>query len=101
MIRAQGSARERGLQIGEATRQQIQKILAAQDDADTHQDGRSIRHWLPEAQKLLPYIQNYAPTKLAEMEGLAEGAQLCFDDLLLLTCAYEKHVGGSCVEHCT
>lgn len=50
----------------------------------------SLRDWLPRAKAVLPLIEKHAPITLAEMQGTAAGADLPFEDILLLVCAYDK-----------
>ena len=61
----------------------------------------TLPDWLPHARGLLPFIQEHAPNTLEEMKGMAAGSDLSFDNILLLTCAYEKWFDDHTPEHCT
>ena len=93
LIRAAGSARERGESIGAAAGERILALLAAQDREHRDRDGLTLHGWLPAAQGFEPLIHEHAPVTAAEMAGMATGAGLPADDLLLLACAYEKYMG--------
>jgi len=101
LIEAQGSAYERGRAIGAATRDRIHTILAKQEDADRGKDGLTLHEWLPTARSFLPLIETHAPETLMEMRGVADGAALPFEDILLLACVYEKRMGAGTASHCT
>ena len=100
LIVAQGDAFERGRLIGEETGERIRALLRAQEAADIGKDGLTLHKWLPQAKAFLPYIQKHASESLTEMEGVASGAGLPFDEILLLACVYEKHMGKG-ADHCT
>jgi len=100
-IKANGSAYQCGQIIGKAWHHHIATILEASENAATNKDNMTLHDWLPQAQNLLPYIKEHAPTTLEEMRGIADGSGLPFDDILLLTCAYEKYFNYHMPEHCT
>lgn len=64
-------------------------------------DGTKLKGWLPKAQDFLPYIDTHAPQTRLEMEGVAEGAGVAFEDILLLSCAYEQRFAHTGTDHCT
>jgi isopenicillin-N N-acyltransferase-like protein len=100
-LTADGSAFERGLSIGQSWRDRIVTILRSNEEATLSQDGLTMHQWLPHAKTLLPVIRDYAPTALEEMQGMAQGSGLPFEDILLLSCAYEKYFNFHAPEHCT
>ena len=100
-IKVEGSARERGRMMGEQLQDQITTILKIQEEAEKRQDGLSLHDWMPHAQALFPFIREHAPETLAELEGMAAGSGLPLDDLLLLTCTYEKWMDFHHASHCT
>ena len=100
-VRVEGSARERGRIIGERLQDQIKTVLTVQEEAGKRQDGLSLHDWLPHARALFPFIAEHAPETLAELEGMAAGAGLPLDDLLLLTCTYEKWMNCHQASGCT
>ena len=96
-----GNAYERGLSVGKSWRDRIVTLLKANENATISQDGMSLHQWLPHAETFLPIIRDYAPNTLEEMQGTAEGGSLPFEDILLLSCAYEKYYNFHAPEHCT
>ena len=40
--------------------------------------------WMPSAERFVPYIEKHAPNTWWEMEGMAKGAELDFEDILIL-----------------
>ena len=95
LIRATGTARQRGESIGAAAGERIRALLAAQDREHRDRDGLTLRGWLPAARRFEPLIREHAPVTAAEMDGMAAGAGLPDDELLLLACAYEKYMGAA------
>ncbi len=93
LVRAAGSARERGESIGAAAGERIRALLAAQDREHRDRDGLTLHGWLPAARRFEPLIREHAPVTAAEMAGMAAGAGLPEEKLLLLACAYEKYMG--------
>lgn len=100
-LRVEGSAQRRGEAVGRAWRQRIITIFKYAQHATVDKDGRTLSRWLPHARDLVPHIEQWAPDTLAEMKGMALGAGLAFDDILLLTCAYEKWFNYHAADHCT
>lgn len=107
LVRAAGSAAERGESIGAAASERIRALLEAQDREHRDRDGLTLRDWLPAARRFAPLIHDHAPVTSAETAGMAAGAGLPVDDLLLLACAYEKYLGPAAAPtpetdgHCT
>jgi len=101
LITVTGTPYERGEQIGSALAPAIRDILACQENPDTKAAGKTLHHWLPEAQRFLPVIEQHAPRVLDEMRGCAHGSGLHFDEILLLTCAYEHWMAAKLANHCT
>ena len=100
-ITATGSSYARGESIGKRWRNSIITILKSLETAALAKDGMTLQDWLPRARGLLPFIQEYAPITLEEMKGMAAGSDLSLDNILLLTCAYEKWFDYHTPEHCT
>lgn len=100
-IIAVGTAYERGEMIGKTWRDSIITISKSIENAALFKDNMTLKDWLPHAKTFLPYIREYAPKTLQEMEGVASGSDLPFEDILLLTCAYEKWYDYHAPEHCT
>ncbi len=84
LISVSGSHREMGCQIGEAARAQISHSIEnartlLRDAYDTLQldwEGALIQ-----SRKYLPFAEERYPQYVAEMRGMAEGANVPFDDL--------------------
>ena len=93
LVRATGTARERGESIGASTGERIRALLMAQDREHRDRDGLTLHGWLPAGRRFEPLIREHAPVAAAEIAGMAAGAGLPADELLLLACAYEKHMG--------
>jgi len=100
-ILAAGTDYDRGEIIGRAWRDSIITILKSLENATLSKDDMTLQSWLPHARTFLPYIREYAPKTLREMEGVAAGSDLPFEEILLLTCAYEKWYNYHAPEHCT
>ncbi|HDZ21546.1 hypothetical protein LCGC14_0124000 [marine sediment metagenome] len=90
LIVAEGDAFARGKIVGGVCGAGIRRLLECQDFMNILDRSGSLREWLPKARATVPLIEKHAPTALAEMHGTAEGADLPFDDILLLVCAYDK-----------
>jgi hypothetical protein len=88
-----GDDAARGHQFGRLAAPLIRTIFAAQDAAETAADGVGLRAWWARTgHALAPFIARHTPHTWAEMEGMAAGADLPLEDLLALTCSYEKHM---------
>ncbi len=87
LIEISGTHREMGCQIGEARREQIQHSIAnahvlidqSYDQLELTWDGARIQ-----ARKYLPFAEERYPQYVDEMRGIAEGANLAFDDIMVL-----------------
>jgi isopenicillin-N N-acyltransferase like protein len=86
-IRVKGSHREIGRQIGEAcstqVRQSIEKAYTLIESIQEHLlldwEGAQIQ-----TRKYIPFVQERYPQFVEELFGIAEGAQVDFDDLAVL-----------------
>jgi isopenicillin-N N-acyltransferase like protein len=89
-VRARGSYREIGRQVGEAARPQIENSLAFfADNFAAMSGGLSFDAAVRQAVAYLPYARRYAPDALDELEGMAEGAGVSFEALFVPNCAEE------------
>ncbi len=87
LVRVSGSHREMGRQIGEACRKQVQHGVENGRNlvADAYQQleltwaGAQIQ-----ARKYLPFAQERYPQYVDEMMGIAEGADVGFEDLVVI-----------------
>ncbi len=87
LIEVAGTHREMGQQIGEAARVQVQNsvanarilIDAAYNSLELTWDGAKIQ-----SRKYLPFAEERYPQYVDEMRGIAEGAHVPFDDIMVL-----------------
>lgn len=101
-IRAEAaSPYERGRLLGESISMQIRTLLEYQTQHYLQKDGEQLRDsWMPSVERFVPFIWKHAPNTWSEMEGMAKGAGVDFEEILILSTVYEKKVGfGS--DHCT
>ncbi|RJP48573.1 MAG: hypothetical protein C4586_08870 [Anaerolineaceae bacterium] len=87
LIEVSGSHHEMGRQIGEAARVQVQNsvsnarilIDAAYNTLELAWDGAKIQ-----SRKYLPFAEERYPQYVDELRGVAEGANIPFDDIMVL-----------------
>jgi isopenicillin-N N-acyltransferase like protein len=87
LIEIHGTHGEMGRQIGEARRDQIQHSIAnahtlielSYDELELSWEGAQIQ-----ARKYLPFVEERYPQYVDEMRGIAEGANVAFDDVMAL-----------------
>ncbi len=87
LIRVSGTHLEMGQQIGESRRKNVQNsienarklIKEAYRELELSWDGALIQ-----ARKYLPFAQERYPQYVDEMQGIAEGANISFDELVVL-----------------
>jgi isopenicillin-N N-acyltransferase-like protein len=84
MIKARGSHREVGQQIGRQCQLQIQNLLAnLRKDLPA---GVKWKGMLEESQRYLKFSRQVYPQYVGELEGIAEGAGAPFDEVFLSMC---------------
>lgn len=87
LIEVSGTHKEMGRQIGEAARHQVQNSIsnarilidAAYNSLELTWEGAKIQ-----ARKYLPFAEERYPQYVDEMRGIAEGANVEFDDVMVL-----------------
>jgi len=87
LIEVSGTNREMGQQIGEARREQVQHsvenahvlIDQSYNTLELTWDGANIQ-----ARKYLPFAEERYPKYVDELRGIAEGAGVSFDDLMVV-----------------
>ena len=88
MIEVAGSHREMGRQIGEATRESLRELVeVVTDRINVGRAGLrpiSNEQALEVARTSTAYAAEYAPELMAEVEGVAEGAGLTVDQVMLV-----------------
>ncbi len=78
-----------GLRIGETCAPQIQQMLSSYRELIETSYDRLKLNWdkaLLQARKYQPFVAEHTPQYLQELEGIAEGAQVSMDDLMVLNC---------------
>ncbi len=88
LIELSGGPEARGRQYGAAAADRVRKSLAHYDAqlAESGQDVAGIRAL---ARAFVPRIEAFAPDFVPEMRGIAEGANVAFEDILLVNCRTE------------
>ncbi|HJS18842.1 MAG TPA: C45 family peptidase [Anaerolineales bacterium] len=87
LVEVQGTHREMGCQIGEARRRQVQHsidnahllIEQSYPTLELTWEGAKIQ-----ARKYLPFAEERYPQYVDEMRGIAEGANVTFDDVMVV-----------------
>jgi isopenicillin-N N-acyltransferase like protein len=87
LVEVQGTHREMGCQIGEACREQVQHSIEnahllidqSYSTLGLTWDGATIQ-----SRKYLPFAEERYPQYVDEMRGIAEGANVSFDDVMVL-----------------
>ncbi|HMU93431.1 MAG TPA: C45 family autoproteolytic acyltransferase/hydrolase [Anaerolineales bacterium] len=104
LIEVSGTHREMGRQIGEAARAQVQHsvanarvlIDAAYDSLELTWQGAQIQ-----SRKYLPFAEERYPQYVDEMRGIAEGANVAFDDIVTLNAMEAVTVDALHLTRCT
>lgn len=84
LIEARGTHREVGRQIGEQCKERIQSMFA--DLRDELPPGVTWEAMLNQSRVYLAYSRAVYPQYIEELEGIAEGAQVSFDEVFLTMC---------------
>jgi isopenicillin-N N-acyltransferase-like protein len=87
LVEVHGTHREMGCQIGEARREQVQHSIEnahflidqSYSSLELTWDGAKIQ-----SRKYLPFAEERYPQYVDEMRGIAEGANVSFDDVMVL-----------------
>jgi len=104
-IEIRGSHREIGRQIGEAARERVAATLAYYQENYEELAGVTLAEGRVQAvAAYLPAARAFSPELMDQLEGMAEGSGVEFDDLFLLNCgaAFTRPPDiESAVDHCT
>jgi isopenicillin-N N-acyltransferase-like protein len=87
-IRIRGSAFDRGCQYGEAARDQIRVTLAGYRQT-FEAAGLLWEEALAIGRSYVKSIEEFAPSVLQELQGIAHGSKLSLDDILAINCRTE------------
>ncbi len=98
MIEVSGDARTRGRQYGEGARTQIHTGIAYYKESFGHATGLSWQEIQERARLWIPKIQEYLPGILEEMQGIGEGANCTFEEVLALNGRGELVYGNPFLE---
>jgi isopenicillin-N N-acyltransferase-like protein len=88
-IAVEGAPLERGRQYGRAAATLIHRCLAAYRDVFEHRAGLQWSAAVAHARTFVPDIEAFMPDALQEMDGIAEGAGVPFETVLVLNCRSE------------
>ncbi|MDH4209664.1 MAG: C45 family autoproteolytic acyltransferase/hydrolase, partial [Anaerolineae bacterium] len=86
IIEIKGKPRERGRQQGEGARPQILRALTLYREILPQEMKMTWDEGLREARKFLPYSEEAVPHFVEELRGIAEGANVSFEDAWILNC---------------
>lgn len=86
IIEVKGPPRERGRQQGEAARLQIPRALARYREIFPYTVSMTWEDGIREARKFLPYAEETFPQYVEEIRGIAEGANVPFEEVWTLNC---------------
>jgi isopenicillin-N N-acyltransferase like protein len=87
LVEVHGTHREMGCQIGEACREQVQHSIenAHLLIEQSYSNARTDLGWGKiQSRKYLPFAEERYPQYVDEMRGIAEGANVTFDDVMVL-----------------
>jgi isopenicillin-N N-acyltransferase-like protein len=85
-IEIKGNPRQRGRQQGEGARPQILRALARYRETLPQAINMTWKEGLREARKFLPYSEEAFPHFVEELRGIAEGANVAFEEVWTLNC---------------
>jgi isopenicillin-N N-acyltransferase-like protein len=88
-VRVSGPPRERGRQYGEAARERVRISIDAYRDVFAHYAGWDWEKVTDEALRYMEPVRAFDERYLQEMQGLAEGADVAFDDVLAINARTE------------
>ncbi|MFZ5917668.1 MAG: C45 family autoproteolytic acyltransferase/hydrolase [Chloroflexota bacterium] len=86
IIEVEGSPRERGRQQGEAAHVQIHRALNRYREVLAHALQMTWAEGQREGRKFLPYGEQAFPEFVEELQGIAEGASVPFEEVWALNC---------------
>jgi isopenicillin-N N-acyltransferase-like protein len=98
LIEIAGEPRERGRQYGEQAREQIERSIAWYGEQFTATASLSWDAVLAGARRWEPLVESYLPDALHEMQGIAEGAGVRYEEILALNGRGELSSGNPFAE---
>jgi isopenicillin-N N-acyltransferase like protein len=88
-VRLSGTARERGRQLGEEARDRVHTTVEMYTSVFSALYGLDWRDVRKSAEAYLPSIRALSPAYIEELEGIAEGSELPFADILAVNARTE------------
>ncbi|WP_148571945.1 C45 family autoproteolytic acyltransferase/hydolase [Nocardioides caldifontis] len=88
-IRVSGAAYERGEQYGRAARDRVLRSKQGYERAFAHAAGWSWDHAVEAAGAMVSAVRSAFPTYVEEMQGIADGAGLSFEDVFAMNARTE------------
>jgi len=104
ILHVSGTHREMGQQIGEGRRESIHHSLATARKVLQKAHVELKLSWKDaqiQAYKYIPFAEEYYPQYVAEIQGIAEGANVSFDELLVLNVMEALTSDALHLERCT
>jgi isopenicillin-N N-acyltransferase-like protein len=88
-VSVHGTPAARGRQYGQQARQRIERCVARYHDVFEHRAGLEWLVAVAHARTFVDAIHAFAPDSLEEMRGIADGAGVPFESILVLNCRSE------------
>jgi isopenicillin-N N-acyltransferase-like protein len=88
-ITVHGTPGARGRQYGRLAARQVHRGIAAYRDVFEHRAGLDWNEAVAHARTFVHEIESFAPDAMEEMRGIADGAEVSFDAILVLNCRSE------------
>lgn len=101
IISVSGSPRRRGVEHGQLLRERIGVAVDRYMERFAHFASLDREGAHAEARRYIDPIRAYDSTLLEEIEGVAEGADLQFEDVLAMNCRSELMFGSTIIMECS
>jgi isopenicillin-N N-acyltransferase-like protein len=97
VVEMDGTHFEMGRQYGTQCKRLIRRLVKAFDglilEAKNIQQGRQV------AREAVAHVREWAPELIEEVEGIAAGAGVDFDDVFRVNCSVELFAWQGCLQH--
>ncbi len=94
-VTVRGTPARRGQQYGKLAAPRVHRCIAAYRDVFEHRAGLEWRAAVTHARAFVDEIERFAPDAMEEMRGIADGAGVPFDAILVLNCRSELMFAGA------
>jgi isopenicillin-N N-acyltransferase like protein len=101
IIRVGGEPKQRGFDHGRLLRERVALGVERYMERFAHFSKLDRAAARREAVRYIEPIREYDPAILAEIEGIAEGAEVPFEDVLAMNCRSELMFGSSVIMECS